>query len=126
MAKLTCPSYLDDDAKKEWKRIKKLLIEEQKEIEDKDVKALESYCVCVSNIKYFSEQLKETGYLIFSDNGYPQQHPYYQMKRNSEQDMRSWMKELGLTPASRARMNKNNKVLVEGQTDEEMEEMISK
>ncbi|MCR6515814.1 phage terminase small subunit P27 family [Clostridium sp. LY3-2] len=125
MAKLKCPSFLDKDAKKEWKRIIKLFEEEKKEITEKDIKALERYCASYSDILKFSSLLDQEGYLIYSKDGYPQQHPYYQMKNKAIEEMRNWMKELGLTPASRARMNKKI-VMNSGGTDEEMEEMISK
>lgn len=125
MARLTCPGYLDNDAKKEWRRILKLFAEEEKEITEKDSKALERYCINYSDTLKFSALLKESGYLIYSPNGYPQQHPYCQLKKNAEQEMRNWMKELGLTPASRARMNK--KIIKNKDDDDpEMEEMISK
>lgn len=107
MNKFNCPKNLDKEAKKEWKRVIKLFVEEKKEISEKDIKALERYCASYSDIIKFSKLLEEKGYLIFSPNGYPQQHPYCQLKKNAEQEMRNWMKELGLTPAARARMNKN-------------------
>lgn len=125
MIKLKCPSSLDKESKKEWKRIIKLFEEEEKEITPKDIKALERYCASYGDIIKFSNLLEENGYLIYSKDGYPQQHPYYQMKNKAIEEMRNWMKELGLTPASRARMNKN-KIIISDNTDDEMEDMISR
>ncbi|MGG7210370.1 phage terminase small subunit P27 family [Clostridium baratii] len=123
MAKFKCPKNLDKEAKKEWKRILKIFEEQKKNFENIDIKALERYCLCCSDILKFDELLKESGYLIFSSSGYPQQHPYCQLKKNAEQEMRNWMKELGLTPASRARMNKNKNVSSTEEYSEEDKEM---
>ncbi len=127
MTKIKCPSLLDKEGKKEWKRILKILEEQKKDFESIDTKALERYCSCYSDVLKFSNLLEESGYIIKSSSGYPQQHPYCQLKKNAEQEMRNWMKELGLTPASRARMNKSKIGDKGGEgEDEEMEGMISK
>lgn len=127
MTKIKCPSLLDKEGRKEWKRILKILEEQKKDFEIIDTKALERYCSCYSDVLKFSNLLEESGYIIKSSSGYPQQHPYCQLKKNAEQEMRNWMKELGLTPASRARMNKSKIGDKGGEgEDEEMEGMISK
>lgn len=126
MSRITCPSTLPPEAKKEWRRILKIYNEDSKEeFSPKDLKALERYCLSYSDVITFSEKLKETGYLIFSDSGYPQQHPYFNMRNKAIEEMRSWMKELGFTPAARARINKKTVTIIED-LDPEMEEMISK
>ena len=38
-----CPKWLNDVAKKEWRRVAKIFAEEGKEFTDKDLKALEAY-----------------------------------------------------------------------------------
>lgn len=128
MAKFKCPKNLDKEAKKEWKRILKIFEEEKKNFENIDIKALERYCASYSDVLKFDELLKKSGYLIYSPSGYPQQHPNCQLKKNAEQEMRNWMKELGLTPASRARMNKS-KVKDETESyseeDKEMEKLFN-
>lgn len=40
-----CPKWLNDVAKKEWRRVAKIFAEEGKEFTDKDLKALEAYCI---------------------------------------------------------------------------------
>lgn len=126
--KIQCPSYLDDVAKKEWKRILKVIENENIEFNAKDLKVLEGYCTSYSNWIMFEEKAKEAGYLIFSSTGYPQQHPYCQLAKNAQTQYLNFMKELGLTPAARARINKNkNTSTTEGYTEEdrEMEEMFN-
>lgn len=126
--KITCPSWLDVEAKKEWKRILKLLDEEKKEFTEKDLKALEGYCVSYSKWKKCEQIIDEKGFTFATPNGYEQQRPEVSIGNKSQQEMRSWMKELGLTEASRARMNKNNAVSspTDGYTkeDREMEEIL--
>ena len=125
--KIKCPTHLDDLAKKEWKRILKVMENENIEFNAKDLKVLEGYCTNYANWLIFEEKAKEAGYLIFSSNGYPQQHPYCQLAKNAQTQYLSFMKELGLTPASRARMNKNkNASLTEeySEEDKEMEAMF--
>ncbi|MGL4571803.1 MAG: phage terminase small subunit P27 family [Clostridium sp.] len=131
ISKITCPKTLDKEGKKEWKRVLKFYDEGKKGFENIDIKALERYCSCYSDVLKFSKLLDESGYIITSSNGYPQQHPFCQLKRNAEQEMRNWMKELGLTPASRVRMDKNKSSNNDksdnnyGKEDKEMEELLS-
>lgn len=122
-----CPDYLDDVARKEWNRIIGLIKQENKEFTSRDIKALEGYCSSYSNWRKFEQLADEAGYIIYSPNGYPQQHPYCQLAKNAQQEMRNWMKELGLTVASRSRINKNSNVIVENKTkdEEEMEDLMS-
>lgn len=124
-----CPSWLDDEAKKEWKRIVKLLETEKKDFTDKDLKALEGYCVSYSKWKKCENIINEKGFTFTTPNGYEQQRPEISIANKSQQEMRSWMKELGFTEASRARMNKNNSSIspTDGYTqeDKEMEEIIN-
>lgn len=128
LSKFNCPKILDKEAKKEWKRILKIFEEQKKNFENIDIKALERYCLCYSDVLKFSELLEESGYIIKSPSGYPQQHPYCQLKKNAEQEMRNWMKELGLTPASRARMNKSkvkDETKLYSKEDKEMEKLFN-
>lgn len=125
--KFKCPVFLNDTGKKEWKRVIKLLEDENKDFTDKDVKALEGYCLSYSNWLKFERLAEQVGYIIFSPNGYPQQHPYCQLAKNAQQEMRNWMKELGLTVASRSRINKNSNIVEENKSNDEleMEELMS-
>ncbi|MDP4146962.1 MAG: phage terminase small subunit P27 family [Bacillota bacterium] len=108
MAKITCPTWLDLESKKEWKRIIKLLEEEKKDFTQKDLKALEGYVVNYSKWKRCEQIISEKGFSMkVNDEGYEQQRPEISIGNKAQQEMRSWMKELGLTEASRARMNKN-------------------
>jgi P27 family predicted phage terminase small subunit len=124
--KIQCPNWFDDEAKREWKRILNLLEQEQKEFTNKDLKAFEGYCVSYSKWKKCEEIIDEKGFTFTTPNGYEQQRPEVSIANKAQQEMRSWMKELGFTEASRARMNKNNAVTSSEETDDEMEDMIVK
>lgn len=104
---MKCPTWIDTEAKKEWKRIIKLLQAEHKDFTEKDLKALEGYCVSYSEWKKCSTYIKENDFTYKLKNGYEQQRPEVSIGNKAQVEMRSWMKELGLTEASRARMNKN-------------------
>ncbi len=126
--KITCPSWMDKYAKSEWKRVLPLLQGEDRDFTEKDLKALEGYCSSYSRWKKCEEILNEKGYTFTTPNGYEQQRPEVSISNKSQQEMRSWMKELGLTEASRARMNKNKAVSsTEGYSEEdrEMEAMFN-
>ncbi|MBE5936038.1 MAG: phage terminase small subunit P27 family [Lachnospiraceae bacterium] len=118
-----CPKWLDDMAKKEWRRLAKLFVAENKEFTDKDLKALEAYCTNYAKWKRCEEILAEYGYTMeVGQNGYVQQRPEVSISNKAQTEMRAWAKELGLTPASRRRMRES--IMNEGY-DPEMEDMIS-
>lgn len=123
--KLKPPIWLDEIAQEEWKRVEKILREEDKDFTPKDIKALEGYCSNYSKWKRCEIYLLKYGLTFEVNNeGYEQQRPEVGIANKAQQEYRSWAKELGLTPASRAKMNKvpTGKEIY----DEEMEGMISK
>ncbi|MHB9909371.1 phage terminase small subunit P27 family [Clostridium botulinum] len=120
--KISCPGWMDKEAKKEFKRVLKLLQEEHKDFTEKDTKALEGYAISYSKWKLAEQILDEKGFTFTTPNGYEQQRPEVSVANKAQQEMRSWMKELGLTEASRARMNKNKAISsTEGYTEEDKE-----
>lgn len=117
-----CPSWLDSEAKREWKRILKEL--EKEEFKAVDIKALEGYCQSYSKWKECEEYLQRNGYTFTTINGYVMPRPEVAIGNKAQAEMRAWAKELGLTPASRTRMKPNS--APEENPDEEMEGMIVK
>lgn len=121
-----CPSWIDEEAKKEWKRIIKEF-EENDDLKTFDLKALEGYCQSYSRWKQCENVLQTAGLTFTTPNGYVQQRPEVAISNKALAEMRAWTKELGLTPAARARMKKNNDT---GETvdpeEKEMEDMIAK
>ena len=125
MAKrIKCPMWLDDEAKIEWKRIVKILEKEERDFTQKDVKALEGYCASYSKWKKCEQILERDGYTFITPKGYEQQKPEVAIANKAQEAMRSWMRELGITPAARVRMTKSSGSS-NGNYDEEMDGMIS-
>lgn len=124
---ISCPAWLDDEAKKEWKRVYKILISEGVEFTAKDSKTLESYCRNYSKWKHCELTLQENGLTFTTPNGYVQQRPEESISNKAQEKMLQCAKELGLTPAARARMGKNIASSMDVKTEEEkrMEELIS-
>lgn len=125
--KISCPAWLDSEAKKEWKRIYKILDGEGIEFTQKDLKTLETYCRNYSKWKQCEIILQEEGLIFTTPNGYVQQRPEESISNKAQEKMLQCAKELGLTPAARARMGKNIATNIENKTQEEkeMEELIS-
>lgn len=124
--KFTCPKWLEGEAKEEWKRIIKEL-GENSDLKTVDLKALEGYVQSYSKWKQCEIILKEEGFVMACENGYLQQRPEVAISNKALADMRAFQKELGLTPSSRSRMNKNSGSNDnEGTTDPEMDAMIAK
>ncbi|WP_017416776.1 phage terminase small subunit P27 family [Clostridium tunisiense] len=125
--KITCPSWMDSEAKKEWKRIIKIVETENKEITAKDLKTLEAYCMNYSKWKECENILRKKGYTFTTPNGYEQQRPEVSISNKAQERMVTCAKELGLTPAARARANKSITSGGEPKTEEEkqMEGLIS-
>lgn len=117
-----CPSWLDKEAKKEWKRILKEL--EKEDLKQLDTKALEGYCQSYSRWKKCEEYLFENGNTFSTPNGYIMPRPEIAIGNKAQAEMRAWAKELGLTPASRNRMKGANTSTEE--VDSDMEGMIVK
>ena len=71
-----CPKWLNNTAKKEWRRVAKILAEEGKDFTDKDLKALEAYCINYAKWQRCEQIIDEKGYsMLVGDNGYEQQRP---------------------------------------------------
>lgn len=119
------PKWLDEIATAEFKRIEKLLREEEKDFTQKDIKSLEAYATNYSKWQRAEMDLLKNGMVIVvNDDGYEQARPEVAISNKAQQEMRSWAKELGLTPSARTRMK-----IVQAKTedtDDEMEGYVSK
>lgn len=120
-----CPKWLNDIAKKEWRRVAKLFTAEGKEFTDKDLKALEAYCTNYAKWKKCEQILDEKGYsMTVGENGYEQQRPEVSIANKAQAELRAWAKELGLTPAARKRMKETRNINDSG-IDLELDGMIA-
>lgn len=120
-----CPKWLNDTAKKEWRRVAKILAEEGKDFTDKDLKALEAYCINYAKWQRCEQIIDEKGYsMTVGDNGYEQQRPEVSIANKAQTELRAWAKELGLTPAARQRMKEAGNISDNG-IDPELDGMVA-
>lgn len=78
-----CPKWLNDTAKKEWRRVAKILAAEGKNFTDKDLKALEAYCINYAKWQRCEQIIDEKGYsMTVGDNGYEQQRPEVSIRKS--------------------------------------------
>lgn len=100
-----CPAHLDKNAKAEWRRISKELAAIGL-LAAVDRAALAAYCQCWSRWIDAEESIKKFGTVIKSPkSGYPVQNPYVGIANTALDQMRKFLIEFGLTPASRSRIS---------------------
>lgn len=119
------PDSLNGIGKKEWKRMYKLIEKENIDFKEKDLTLLEVYCKNYEKWLKAEKYLDENGYSYICSTGYPSQYPEVTISNNAQKQMVSAMRELGFSPASRSKIFKQVSPSSEN-TDEDMEEMISK
>jgi P27 family predicted phage terminase small subunit len=99
----SCPAHLSDEARKEWRRISKLIVKLGL-LSVVDRAALAGYCMAWGRWVEAEEQLKKTGTVVKTPNGYPIVSPYLSIANKAVEQMRIFLTEFGLTPASRSRI----------------------
>jgi P27 family predicted phage terminase small subunit len=100
-----CPSHLDKLAKAEWVRISKELIAVGL-LTSMDRAALAAYCAAWSRWVAAEANIAKYGTVIKSPkSGYPIQNPYVGVANTAVDQMRKFLVEFGMTPASRSRLN---------------------
>lgn len=92
------PSWLDETAKKEFKRLAKLLLSVEL-INDADIGHLAMYCDAYSQYLTFKKQIQENGLWVGD-----RPNPFILRMKDAAMQMRSFASDLGLSPASRARL----------------------
>jgi P27 family predicted phage terminase small subunit len=114
----TCPSYLQDEARREWQRIVKLLFRVGL-VTELDRAALAGYCSAYADYVNAEREVRKHGAVIKSDEGGQYQSPWISIKRRALDQVIKFGAEFGLTPSSRVRLK------VEGQdTLEEKEKRL--
>ena len=98
-----CPSWLDSDAKREWRRVAPEL-ERLGLLTLVDMAALAGYCASYSLWKRCTEALDETGMTFETDKGFVGQRPEVSIAARALADVRAFCVQFGLTPSARARM----------------------
>jgi P27 family predicted phage terminase small subunit len=98
-----CPDHLDAEAKKEWKRLSKLLLK-LGVLTEADGMALACLCQTWSTLGKAQRKLNETGLLFKTPSGYVQQSPFVSIVSACGDIVMKLSQEFGLTPAARGRL----------------------
>lgn len=99
-----CPSHLDDEAKKEWRKMSKELYKLGL-LTKIDKAGLAGYCQAWSDWVRALEQLKIEPRIFKSPNGYPILSPWIAVANKANEQLRAYLSEFGLTPSSRTRLS---------------------
>jgi len=115
-----CPSWLEPDAKKEWRRLSKEL-EAMGLLTEVDMAAFAGYCQAYARWKEAEEFISKHGSILKTASGYIQQIPQVSIAQQNLKQMRNVCSELGLSPSARSRLNINNSGnVIEGDAMEDL------
>jgi P27 family predicted phage terminase small subunit len=98
-----CPDYLDDIAQAEWIRITEAL-RQMDILSAVDAATIESACVNYSFMRQAQKVVSEQGTTIETDRGGEKANPSFRVFREANAQYNSLLKELCLSPTSRARV----------------------
>ncbi len=98
-----CPEHLSDVAQAEWHRIAEALYD-MGVLTLVDRAALAAYCQCYGRWVEAERMLETTPKLLKTKSGYVQQSPWLSVSNKQLELMGRYMAELGITPASRSRV----------------------
>lgn len=115
-----CPSWLEPEAKKEWRRMAKTL-ETIGVLTQVDAAAFAGYCQAYARWKEAEEFLTKHGTIFKTPSGYIQQVPQVSIAQTYLKVMKDFCSEFGLTPAARSRIQVNT---VQNETEDPMEELL--
>ena len=96
----SCPSWLEPEAKKEWKRMAKTL-ESIGLLTEIDKASFAGYCQAYARWKEAEEFLTKHGTIFKTPSGYIQQVPQVSIAQTYLNVMKDFSSEFGLTPAAR-------------------------
>ena len=98
-----CPAWLEEEAKREWKRMGKIL-EQLGLLTEMDMAAFAGYCQAYARWKEAEEFITQHGTMIRTPNGYLQQVPQVSIAQTNLKIMLKFCEQFGLTPSARSRM----------------------
>ena len=115
-----CPGWLEDEAKKEWRRMSGVL-EAMGLLTEMDMAAFAGYCQAYARWKEAEEFLTQHGSIVRTPNGYLQQVPQVSIAQTNEKIMLKFCEQFGLTPSSRSRIVADAEG---GGEEDELEELL--
>lgn len=98
-----CPDHLSETAREEWDRLAQSL-NAIGLLTQVDRTTMAAYCQCYGRWVEAEQKLAETPAILRMPSGYIQQSPWLTISNKQLELMAKYMAELGLTPASRARL----------------------
>ena len=98
-----CPDYLDEAAKREWKRLVPIL-EAMRVLTEADGIALGNLCMQYAMLQEAQTKLRKTGLLMKTRGGFIQQSPLVAVVSSTVDQVNKLCREFGLTPAARTRI----------------------
>jgi len=118
-----CPTWLEPEAKKEWKRLAPSL-EAMGVLTQADLTAFAGYCQAYARWKEAEEFISQHGSIFQTPSGYVQQVPQVSIAQQNLKIMQSFCSEFGLTPATRARIIANGGGKDDASSDDPMESLL--
>jgi P27 family predicted phage terminase small subunit len=115
-----CPTWLETEAKKEWRRMSKTL-EAIGVLTQVDASAFAGYCQAYARWKEAEEFLSKHGTIFKTPSGYIQQVPQVSIAQTYLKIMKDFCSEFGLTPAARSRIAVST---IEGSSEDSMEDIL--
>lgn len=111
-----CPKHLTAEARKEWRRITRELVRTPGLLQTVDRAALAAYCQAWARWVEAEQTMQADGFKMIemTDKGYAHVNPWFQVSTQALKQMKAFLAEFGLTPASRTRIQ----VAGEGEDDE--------
>lgn len=98
-----CPTWLEPEAKKEWRRMVKQL-EQLGILTEVDMAAFAGYCQAYARWKEAEEFISKHGTIVKTPSGYWQQVPQVSIAQSYLKIMNRFCEQFGLTPSSRSRI----------------------
>lgn len=115
-----CPSWLEEEAKREWKRMGKIL-EQMGILTEMDMTAFAGYCQAYARWKEAEEFITQHGTMIRTPNGYLQQVPQVSIAQTNLKIMLKFCEQFGLTPSARSRIIAGESLI---ESQDEMEQLL--
>ncbi len=99
----TCPSHLLGEARKEWRRMAEALYAAGL-LTLVDRAALAGYCQAWARWVKAEKMLTKQGEVILGVLGIEKVNPWHTVAKNAKEEMRKFLIEFGMSPASRSRV----------------------
>lgn len=98
-----CPTHVKREARREWKRVSQELYDAGL-LESVDRAALAAYCIAYGRWVKATKELEGVELTLMTESGYTYPNPLLSIAKSASEEMRRYMADFGMTPASRAKV----------------------